>query len=115
MSVKPALDISDTQWSIVQSILQRHVPNREVWAFGSRATGRAKPFSDLDLAIIGEQPLTLAVSAALAEDFAESDLPWKVDVVDWARTGAVFRQIIERDKLVLQSWAISDSHGREGS
>ena len=36
------------------------MPNRKVWAFGSRATGTTKPFSDLDLAILGDQPLCLA-------------------------------------------------------
>lgn len=65
-------------------------------------THKAKPFSDLDLAVIAEQPLSLAVSAGLSEDFSNSDLPWKVDVVDWATTGESFRQIIERDKVVLQ-------------
>ena len=49
------------------------------------------------------QPLSWSTSAALAEDFAESDLPFKVDIVDWAVTSAAFRKIIERDKVVLQS------------
>lgn len=98
----PAIDIRPEQWAIVRSILRRHVSEREVWAFGSRARGTAKPYSDLDLAILGEAPLGLALSAALAEDFSESDLPWKVDVVDWATTSEPFRRIIERDRVVLQ-------------
>ena len=102
MSSKPVLDVGDAEWGIVQHILQRHVPEREVWAFGSRAKWTAKKFSDLDLAIIGEPPLTPEQSTALAEAFAESDLPWKVDVVDWATTSPSFRQIIERDKVVVQ-------------
>lgn len=102
MSSKPVLDVGDAEWGIVQHILQRHVPEREVWAFGSRAKWTAKKFSDLDLAIIGEPPLTPEQSTALVEAFAESDLPWKVDVVDWATTSPSFRQIIERDKVVVQ-------------
>jgi type I restriction enzyme S subunit len=39
---------------------------------------------------------------AIAEDFSDSDLPWKVDVVDWATTAESFRKIIERDKVVVQ-------------
>ena len=46
----PDIDISPGQWDIVHDILQRHVPGHEVWAFGSRARRRAKPYSDLDLA-----------------------------------------------------------------
>jgi type I restriction enzyme, S subunit len=40
-------------------------------------------------------------SAALADDFSESDLPFKVDVIDWAVTSMAFRKIIEKDKVVL--------------
>ncbi|MGH2397455.1 MAG: nucleotidyltransferase domain-containing protein [bacterium] len=99
---EPLIDIRPDHWAIVADILRRHVPDREVWAFGSRATWNAKEYSDLDLAVIGETPLNLSVSAALADDFAESDLPFKVDVVDWATTSESFRKIIERDKVVVQ-------------
>ncbi len=102
MSGKPSLDISEAQWEIVRDILRRIVPARQVWAFGSRATRKAKTFSDLDLVVIGEQPLPIEESAALADEFSQSDLPWKVDVVDWATTSATFRQVIERDKVVVQ-------------
>lgn len=101
----PAIDIRPDHWTITQSILRKHVPHYPVWAFGSRAKWTAKPFSDLDLAIITDQPLPLSVSAALADDFLESDLPWKVDIVDWATTSESFRRIIERDKVVLQEAA----------
>jgi len=43
----------------------------------------------------------LDLSSALAEDFAQSDLPWKVDVVDWATTSEGFRKIIEQDCVPL--------------
>ena len=98
----PPIDIRPEHWQIVRDILQKHVRQHEVWAFGSRARWTAKPFSDLDLAIISKQPLGLDVGAGLAEDFAESDLPWKVDIVDWATTSEAFHQIIEHDKVVVQ-------------
>lgn len=41
----------------------------------------------------------LNTSANLREDFSDSDLPWKVDVVDWATTSASFRALIERTKV----------------
>ena len=98
----PRIDISPAQWAIIRGILQNHVPQYAVWAFGSRATGNAKKFSDLDLAVITDNPMSLSISADLAEAFSESDLPFKVDVVDWATTSAVFRGIIERNKIVVQ-------------
>jgi len=98
----PPIDIRPEQWRIVRAILQEHVPQFAVWAFGSRVRGTAKPYSDLDLAIITDHSLPLATRASLAEAYSESDLPWKVDVVDWATTGESFRKIIEQDKVVVQ-------------
>ena len=89
----------------VRDILQRHVPHYEVWAFGSRAKRMAKPYSDLDLAVIADQPLRLETQGALADAFAESQLPWRVDVVDWATTSDAFRSTIERDRVVVQKGA----------
>ncbi len=103
MSFDPPISISPEQWKIIQRILKNRIPTHTVWAFGSRATGKAKPFSDLDLAIIGEEPLGLALSAALSHDFSASDLPWKVDIVDWATTSPIFQKIIEQDKVVVQA------------
>jgi type I restriction enzyme S subunit len=98
----PLIDIRPDHWAIVQGTLQKHVPQYDVWAFGSRAKWTAKEYSDLDLAVITDKPLSLDVSASLSEDFSESDLPWKVDVVDWATSSESFRKIIERDKVVMQ-------------
>jgi len=106
----PHIDVSPAQWEVVRSILQQRVPQYPVWAFGSRAKWTAKPFSDLDLAIITDQVLDWSVSAALADDFSESGLPFKVDLVDWATTSDAFRKIIERDKVVLQeAWVCNKS------
>ena len=98
----PKIDIRPDYWEIVQGILRKHVPEYEVWAFGSRAKWTAKEYSDLDLAIVSDHPVSLDVIAALADEFSESELPWKVDVVDWATTNESFRKIIERDRVVVQ-------------
>lgn len=88
------IDITEKEREIVSQILQQIVPEYEVWAFGSRVKGNAKPFSDLDLAIISDKPLSLQTHAELVEAFSESDLNWKVDIVDWATTSEKFREII---------------------
>ena len=93
------LDLRPDHWTVVREILRKHVPDREVVAFGSRATGTAKKYSDLDLAILGDEPLSLDTIASIGEGFGESDLPFKVDVVDWARADEAFRAIIRRDAL----------------
>ena len=65
--VIPPIDISPDHWWIIRDILQTHVPQYPVWAFGSRVKGTARPYSDLDLVIVTDEPLALGVSAALAD------------------------------------------------
>lgn len=96
------LDVRPDHLKIVQDILQRFVPDREVWAFGSRAKWLAKEYSDLDLCVLGETPLSFRTLGLLEEAFDESDLPYKVDVVDWATTSPSFRKVIEAGKVVIQ-------------
>lgn len=98
----PPIDIRPDHWAIVRDILKRHVPDCDVWAFGSRAGWTAKPYSDLDLAVSCAAPLTLQKLGALRDAFSESDLPWKVDVVDLTTVDAAFRKIIEAQKVDLQ-------------
>lgn len=81
---------------IVKKILHQNVPDRTVLVFGSRITEQYKPHSDLDLCIMGTVPLTLSELAHLREAFAESDLPIRVDIVDWMTTDAAFQAIIKK-------------------
>ncbi len=87
---------------MVQDILREHAPQCDVWAFGSRVRGDAKPASDLDLAVQGTAPLSIGALAKLAMAFEESDLPMKVDVVDMARIAKPLLMIIEKNKIPLQ-------------
>lgn len=96
------IDIRPEELATVLAILDRHVPGRQVRAFGSRVTGNAKAFSDLDLAVMGAEPLSASLIADLRDAFRESDLPFKVDVVDWAETEEYFRRIIERKSVLIR-------------
>lgn len=101
MAALPKLEISPAHWTMVAAILHRHLPHKTVWAFGSRARFTAKPYSDLDLAIVGDAPLSLSELAALEHDFTESALPFKVDIIDWATTGEKFSDIIRHTHTVV--------------
>ena len=92
-----SIEITPEEASIVRSILQQRIPNRPVWVFGSRSNGKARRRSDLDLAVGGDEPLSLRVRSELAEDFDQSDLPYRVDVVDLATITPEFHGRIEQD------------------
>jgi type I restriction enzyme S subunit len=100
--VIPDIDLTQRDWSEVTRILMQYVPEYTVWAFGSRVTGTAKPYSDLDLVILTDIPLSLERMATIKGAFDESDLPIRVDVVDWAATGNSFREIIRQNYVVIQ-------------
>lgn len=94
------IDISPEQLAIVQGILKAHLPKGTLaWAFGSRVTWTAKPFSDLDIALEGTAPLAPDVLIDLEEAFEASDLPWKVDVIDLNAVSPEFRAIVERQRV----------------
>ena len=96
------LDVRADHLAMVHSILGKRIPDLEVWAFGSRVTGGASAVSDLDLAIISNEALSFEIMAALRDDFSESNIPYKVDVLDWAMIDPSFQTIIRQQHLVLQ-------------
>jgi len=97
------LKLLSAEFEKVLEILRVHLPNLEVRAFGSRVHGEnLKPFSDLDLVVMTQKPLEPGRMAELKEAFTESDLPFKVDVLDWSTTGERFRRVIEGDYVIVQ-------------
>lgn len=101
------IDVRPGELGKVLAILDRHLPGREVRAFGSRVAGKTKAFSDLDLAVMGEEPLSASVMADLRAAFRESDLSFKVDIVDWAVTRESFRRIIEQESVLVRVERVS--------
>ena len=71
------IDIRAEQLETVKQILKKHLPQGIlIWVFGSRATGRAKEYSDLDIALQFEngQKIDFELIVRLMDDFEESNL-----------------------------------------
>ena len=85
---------------IVRRILKRHVPDETIWVFGSRVKQTANNSSDLDLAIVSQSKTPSQVMNSLKFDFEESDLPFKVDVLDWQSISDDFKKVI-KEKYVI--------------
>ena len=103
------IDIRPADLATVQRILREHVPDLEVHAFGSRVAWTARETSDLDLALMTEEPLGIDRAAGLKAAFTASDLPFRVDIVDWASTSEAFRKVIGAEYVVLDSKGGSSS------
>ena len=82
-SFKPTgVALTEAQARTVRAIIDSVLPDAEVWVFGSRATGHARPFSDLDLLLTQPHSLSWLQRADLRDAFEASELPFRVDVVE---------------------------------
>ena len=77
----------------------------EVWAYGSRVSGKAHEGSDLDLVMRGRnlEKLPIDVLAEVKEKIQQSNIPIVVDLFDWARLPESFHHNIEAQYEVLYS------------
>ncbi len=95
------IDLPPEALKTVWEILQRFVPDAEIRAFGSRVKGTARPHSDLDLVVVGQERLPRDLYYRLQDAFEESSLPFRVDVLDWHRISPEFRRHIEQGYEIL--------------
>jgi len=100
----PTLDLKKEYLALLKELLQAHIPNAEVWAYGSRVTGESHDGSDLDLVLRNPVDLTAPQDELfeLKEALIESNLPILVDVLDWARLPESFYPEIEACYVVIQ-------------
>ncbi len=96
------LKINTQELKTVKDILSLEIPDTSVIAFGSRVTGKSRPYSDLDLALMTEAPLNLSKLASIKNAFDRSDLVWSVDIIDWSTTSDRFRNIIKAAYIRIQ-------------
>ena len=91
--------------ALLRQLLQQHLPHAEVWAYGSRVNGDGHEASDLDLVVRHPADLKLETLKLLEmkQALSESNLPIRVDIVDWAHIPASFQREIERAYAVVQT------------
>ena len=105
------IDVSPKGLITIKSILEAHVPDCEVRAFGSRVSWTAKDHSDLDLVIVGSAKLENGKLDHVKSSFEESSLPFRVDVLDWHRISSEFQRNIEKNCTVIKKPGKKTSNG----
>jgi uncharacterized protein len=101
------LQLADKHLDTLQTLLAKHVPHAEVWAYGSRVTGNPHEGSDLDLVLRNPVDLTQDVEDwfELKEALQDSTLPILIDVHLWSHLPKNFHSDIEAGYVVLQKAA----------
>ena len=98
--MNPGVDISPRDREILFSLLERYLPQTAVWAYGSRVSGRALPCSDLDLVVFSSTGQKRRISL-LKEAFDESNLSFRVDLLEWDSLPDSFKTSIASHAAVL--------------
>jgi predicted nucleotidyltransferase len=63
-----------------------------VFLFGSRVTGAARPYSDFDIGVIGDEPLPLDDFYAIEDQLDDLPTLYKIDWVDFNRVSPRFSE-----------------------
>ena len=96
------LHLEPRQLVMIEQMLQDFIPEARVWCFGSRILGQSlKRFSDLDLVVRNEENLH-AELGKLREAFEASNLPIKMDLLEWNQLPDWLKQEIFEEYVVLQ-------------
>jgi len=98
-----------TKAYVVRTILQL-LPEAKIVAFGSRIHGDPKKYSDLDIAVFVREGISIRVLSRLSEIFSESDLPFRIDLVDGARVDSEFLTLI---RSTGETWHPQASKGHD--
>lgn len=95
------LDLTHDELLLLQALLKKHLPDIEVWAYGSRVNGKTHFASDLDMVAFARPEQALAI-AELRKALEESNLPFRVDLFVWDQVPENFRKVIRERYVVVQ-------------
>lgn len=75
----------------------------KVYLFGSRANGKYKKFSDIDILYIPEssQPISSSLISKIVTTLEDSQFAYKVDLVSSKELAASYRPSVDTDKIEL--------------
>ena len=93
--------ITSADQRILLDLLRRHLPDTEVWVYGSRVTGAARPPSDLDMVVFASPDQRFQV-ADLREALEDSALSFRVDLFIWSDVPESFRNNIQARHVAIQ-------------
>ena len=99
MTDNQLIDLDDDQLRLIKEIIKQHIPNKKVWAYGSRVTREAQETSDLDLVVFNCNSDEIH---DLKEELSESDVLVSVDIMDWENIPDSFKENIKQKYVVLQ-------------
>lgn len=95
--------LTPEEWKLLDTLAIEKLKTHgcTVWIFGSRSRGDHKPFSDVDLLYSATATLPKGLIYDLKSTLEESDLPFKVDLVNVADLAESYKPSVLRDRRVI--------------
>lgn len=93
--------VSSEEFEIIIKILNAHIKKGKVYAFGSRYKNNNRKFSDFDIAIDTGEKLSFEFLNILKDAFEESDLPYRVDIIDYNNISDKFKKIVDGGNEII--------------
>lgn len=94
------IDLGEKYILFIKGVILKYLPECRIFIFGSRATGRAKKYSDVDIAIKSEQ-ITDKIKSLIEMDLENSTIPYEVDIVDLNSISEQFKKQIIDDLIEI--------------
>jgi predicted nucleotidyltransferase len=94
-------EIAQNELDKIRRIVLGRLEGRRVrvYLFGSRARGDAMRWSDVDVAVEPLEPLPCLLLGDIQEALEESNVVYKVDLVDLSKVDPEFRGEVEREGI----------------
>jgi uncharacterized protein len=82
----------------IVKIIRNHLKfnQAEIILFGSRAEGKTLSSSDYDIALKSEIPIDKSVISQIKEDLENSNIPNKIDLVEYSSVSDALRESIDK-------------------
>ena len=85
------------------AVISALMPDVKIYLFGSRARGTNGPRSDIDIALDGGKLLPIQDVDEIKSMFKESNIMYKIDVVDFYSVTDLMRGEILRERVIWKS------------
>ena len=85
------------------AIINALVPEAKIYLYGSRARGANAEWSDIDLALDAGKQLPRLTVGELREIMIATNIPYKVDIVDFHNVHDAMQKAIAKDKVAWKA------------
>lgn len=94
--------LEEKHLDFIKETLKKNISNPEAkfYIFGSRARGKYREYSDVDIAIDCPD-LTASIKSKLELEFENSTFPYEVDIVDLNNIKENFKNLIQDDLVLI--------------